>query len=119
MNRNDFTMCSCKNIKYLPTNKYICSNQSTCLIVPVSIHRVCENSYLLVIVEVFKDNKFYARKIKEVFTGYSKNDKSNCSSNNNLIDCLFIDNFKFYFIDDCNPKCIHVEVITQYIYDCL
>ena len=31
---------------------------------------------------------------------------------------LFIDNFEFYFLDDCNPKCIYVEVKTQYIYSC-
>ena len=62
-----------------------------------------------------------ARQIKEVFTG-SNNEHCNnnccCCCYDNLIDNLFIDNFEFYFLDDCNPKCIYVEVKTQYIYSC-
>lgn len=118
MNKNTAVIFPCDNIKYIPINKCNCLSQGSCLIVPVSIHSVCSNSYLLVIVEVYKEKKLYARRIKKIFTGASKENKCNCCVENDLIDCLFVDNFKFYFINDCNPKSVHVEVNTQYIYDC-
>lgn len=120
MKKNNNIICPRENLKYIPANDASCSNQGTCLIVPVSIHNVCKNKHLLVIVEVYKDNSFYAREIKKVFTGSKTDNRYSCCCHecNNLIDCLFIDNFEFYFIDNCNPECICIEVKTQYIYDC-
>ena len=119
--KNNVVIYPCENVKYLDCIDSKSYNSGACLIVPVSIHNVCENEHLLVIVEVYKDNKFYSRQIKEVFTG-SNNEHCNnnccCCCYDNLIYNLFIDNFEFYFLDDCNPKCIYVEVKTQYINSC-
>lgn len=118
MKKNNVIINPCDNRKCMQINKCACSNQGICLVVPVSIHSICKNSHLLVIVEVYKDKKLYSRKIKEVFTDSINEDNLDCCSDNSLIDSLFIDNFKFYFINVFNPKCIHIEVNTQYIYDC-
>lgn len=119
--KNNVVIYPCENVKYLDCIDSKSYNSGACLIVPVSIHNVCENEHLLVIVEVYKDNQFYSRQIKEIFTG-SNNDHCNnnccCCCYDSLIDNLFVDNFEFYFLDDCNPKCIYVEVKTQYIYSC-
>lgn len=114
-------MYPCENIKYMHCNDANCSNPGMCLIVPVSVHNVCKNECLLVIVEVYKDNCLYARQVKKVFTGSKQKHECgynnfNCSCSDNLIDCLFIDNFEFYFLNECDPMCICVEVKTQYIY---
>lgn len=119
MKKNTTVLCPCKNISYIKSNDYSCSSSGTCLVVPVSIHNICKNKHLLVIVEVYKDNNLYARQIKKIFTGLEKgncHNQCNCSCCNNLIDCLFIDDFKFYFLSEFTPVCISVEVKTQYIY---
>ena len=105
--KNNVVIYPCENVKYLDCIDSKSYNSGACLIVPVSIHNVCENEHLLVIVEVYKDNKFYSRQIKEVFTG-----SNNEHCNNNCCCCCYD------FLDDCNPKCIYVEVKTQYIYSC-
>lgn len=116
-NKRNTTLCPCDKIRYIEIDNN-CLNQGTCLVIPVSIHCVCPNSHLLVIVEVFKEKKLYSRKIKEIFTGSNKEHNLNYCEADDLIDCLFVDKFKFYFINDFNPQCIHVEVSTQYIYNC-
>lgn len=123
MNKKNIVICPCENTRFLPINKCCNSNNGTCLIVPVSLRDVCKNKHLLVIVEVYKDNNLYARQIKKVFTGCSEENNCNyccskCSNCDDLIDCLFIDDFEFYFLDICNPKCIYVDVKIQYLYDC-
>lgn len=112
MNKNNTVIFPYNKIRYSP----IGTSQGACLMVPVSMHFVCPNAYLLVVVEVFIKNKLYSRKMKKIFTGECKINKYNYRSKKNIIEHLFIDNFKFYFINDCNPKYIHVEVNTQYIY---
>lgn len=118
MNRNNSAMFQCEKVKYFPMDKCNCTSQGACLIAPVCIHCVCPNSNLLVIVEVFIKDKLYSRKFKKIFTGSPKSDKCNCHEYDKTIDSLFIDNFKFYFIEIYNPEYIRVEVNTQYLYDC-
>ena len=65
--KNNVVIYPCENVKYLDCIDSKSYNSGACLIVPVSIHNVCENEHLLVIVEVYKDNKFYSRQIKEVY----------------------------------------------------
>ena len=118
MNKDDSVIFPCDKVKYKPVDKYDCESQGTCLVIPVTLHCVCIDSYILVIVEVIKDGRLYARKIKKIFTGNSFcNDMCYCKENR-IIEKLFVGDFKFYFIGDCTPKCIRVEVSTQYIYDC-
>lgn len=123
MNKKSIIIHPCENTNIMHIDKHCGPNNDVCLIVPVSIHDVCENKYLLVIVEVYKDDKLYARQIKKIFTGCYKENNCDCShckcsSCNNLIDCLFIDDFEFYFVDICDPECIFVDVKIQYLYDC-
>lgn len=121
-NRN-MTIYPCDDMKFMPIDECSNSSHGSCLIVPVYIHNVCENENLLVIVEVYKNDNLYAREIKKVFTGCNKKscctyNNKNCCCDSNMIDTLFIGNFEFYFLDECNPNCICVKVKTQYIYDC-
>lgn len=99
-------------------NRDSCLNKGICLIVPVTIHCVYPDSYILVVVEVYVKDKLYSRKMKKVFTGHSIEDKDRCSEFIKLIDSLFVDDFKFYFMNDLNINCIHVDVNIQYIYEC-
>lgn len=122
MSKNNTTIFSCDKIRYFPINKYNCANDSSCLVIPLTLHCVCSNSHILVIVELFLNNKLYSRKIKKIFTGKEDScncpPKSDCCNSDNLIDSLFVDNFKFYFLNTYDPKSVTVEVNLQYIYDC-
>lgn len=120
MNKNNTSVFCCDKTRYLPINKYSCIDTTSCLIIPVTIHHVCPNSHILVVVEVYSKNKLYSRKIKKIFTGSVADCdcKSNCYNKNEPIEYLFVDNFKFYFINYCNIKYINVDVNIQYIYDC-
>lgn len=116
MDRNSTSLLPCDKMRCLPINKYNCIDSTSCLVVPVTIHHICPNSTILVIVELFIKNKLYSRQIKKIFTGNV--DNCNCCTKEKLIDCLFVDNFKFYFINECVPKYINVDVNIQYIYNC-
>lgn len=120
MSKNDTTIFSCDKIRYFPINKRNCTNDGSCLVIPLTLHCVCSNSYLLVIVELFLSNKLYARKMKKIFTGNNDNcqPKPNCCNSDEMIESLFVDNFKFYFLSTYDPKNVTVEVNVQYIYDC-
>ena len=114
---------SCEDIKFITIDECSNSSHGSCLIVPVYIHNVCKNKTLLVIIEVYKNNRLYAREIKKISTSCNKTScctckNKNCCCDNNIIDSVFVGNFEFYFIDDCNPKCVYVDIKTQYIYDC-
>jgi len=117
MNKHNTNIFPANKAHYPLVNKYNYINSNFCLIVPVSIHQVCSNSHVLVIVEVYVKNKIYSRKIKNVFTISTNN--TDCRSlyynKNHLIEYMFIDKFKFYFSHEYNPKHIKVAVDIQYI----
>lgn len=114
---NSTVIFPCKKVKCIPVEKCNTSDEGICIIVPVIIHHVCPKVYMLVIVEVYLNEKLYCRKIKKIYTGTEKRNKCDCGEQDNIIESLYIDEFKFYFVDICEPECIKIEVETQYLYD--
>lgn len=109
MEKYDAVVVQYGKIKYVPVEKRKSMDSGMCIVVPVTIHDVCPKSYLLVIVEIYKNCKFYCRKIKKIFTGCSEIEKSN------LINSIFIGDFKFYFEEKFDMNCIKIVVDTQYL----
>lgn len=136
MDKYKATKYPCKDIKYIKNNGQSNCCQGSCIIVPVTLHNICENEHLLVIVEVYKNQKLYTREIRKIFTGcykvkndddincYSCNDCDCCNTDHcNNCNCgetykFFVGNFEFYFIDKIDPRCISIQVKTQCIFDC-
>lgn len=69
----------CNEVVCIPADNF-CDNQGSKLIVPVTLHNVCECDHLLVIVEVYNGGCLYSRQIKEVFIIDTNNNTNSCDT---------------------------------------